>query len=203
AAAVDFYEDDIKLVKPHIGAVQVSLPSDTSFASYDAAIAHIEGAPLPADTEIVWNQGFFDAVLVYDIDSVRSRFALHPYFTALAPRVGSSVHFLLPSGAVRTFELSNDPGLVRLDPLWYQSATTFVRAGFLQVFGGMEYLLFLVCLVIPVRRLRGLLPIVAAFTVGHSATLVAAAFQIAPTGAWFPPVVATLTAVAIVCMTID
>ena len=68
---------------------------------------------------------------------------------------------------------------------------------------GSEYLLFLVCLAIPVRRLRTLAPVAAAFTVAYSVTLIASAFQIAPSGAWFPPAVAALTAIAIVLMTID
>ena len=77
----------------------------------------------------------------------------------------SSIHFLLPNGAVRTFELNNDPGLVYLNPEWHQSAWTFAKAGFLQVLSTTEYLLFLVALSIPVRRLRGLLPVAIAFAV--------------------------------------
>ena len=203
ADAVDFFEDGNKLATPRIGAVQVSLPSDTSFTSYQSALAHVQGAPLPVDTEVVWNQGFFDALLEYDTGSAAAQWSLHPYFTALAPRVVSSVHFLLPSGQMRSFELNNDPGLVHLDPRWYQSVWTFTGAGFVQVLTGSEYLLFLVCLAIPVRRLRTLAPVAAAFTVAYSVTLIASAFQVAPGGAWFPPVVAALTAIAIVFMTID
>jgi hypothetical protein len=203
ADAVDFFEDGNKLATPRIGAVRVSLPSDTSFATYESAVAHVQGPPLPVDTEVVWNQGFFDAVLEYDVQSARSGLALHPYFTALAPRVVSSVHFLLPDGAVRTFELNNDPGLVYFNPRWYQTAWTFATAGVLQVLGGTESLLFLVCLAIPVRRLRALLPVAVSFAIASSITLIAAAFHIAPSGAWFPPVIATLTAIAIVCMTLD
>jgi HupE / UreJ protein len=203
ADAVDFFEDGDKLASPRTGAVRVSLPSDTSFASYELAMAHVEGAPLPVGTEVVWNQGFFDALLEYDLPSPGTGLALHPYFTALAPRVVSSIHFLLPNGAVRTFELNNDPGLVYLNPQWHQSAWTFAKAGFLQVLQTAEYLLFLVALAIPVRRLRGLLPVAVAFAVAYSITLIASAFQIAPSGAWFPPVIASLTAIAIVCLTID
>src|SRR5439155_13541697 len=198
-----FYEGDVKLTTPRFAAVRVSLPSDKSFESYASALAHVQGPPLPIDTEVVWNQGFFDALLVYNITSERSRFALHPYLSALAPRVVSVVHFLLPNGSVRNFALNNDPGLVRLDPRWHQSVLTFVSAGFLQVFDSMEFLLFLVCLAISVRRLTALVPLAAAFAVAHSVTLVGSAYQIAPTGAWFPPVIAALTAIAIVCMTID
>jgi hypothetical protein len=92
---------------------------------------------------------------------------------------------------------------VHLNPRWHQVVWTFVRAGFLQIPNGPEYLLMLLCLAIPVRRLRGLLPVAAAFMLACSITLVASAFQIAPAGAWFPPTIQALTAVAIVCMTLD
>ena len=87
---------------------------------------------------------------------------------------------------------------MHLDPRWYQAAWTFAKAGFLQILGGTEYLLFLVCLAIPVRRCCALLPVAAAFTVACSVTLIASAFQVAPSGVWFPPVIASLTAIAIV-----
>jgi hypothetical protein len=203
AEAVDFFEDGGKLAMPRIAATQISLPSDASFASYQTAMAHVQEPPLPVDTNVVWNQGFFDTLLEYDIESADGDLALHPYFTALAPRVVSSVHFLAPSGVTRSFELNNDPGRVHLDPRWYQSIWTFLGAGFLHVLGESEFLLFLVSLAIPVRRPRALLPVAAAFMVASSATLIGAAFQIAPTGAWFPPVVSSFTAIAIVCMTID
>ena len=73
ADAVDFFEDGNKLAMPRIAAVQVSLPSDTSFTSYQSALAHVQGAPLPVDTEVVWNQGFFDTLLEYDIGSAAAR----------------------------------------------------------------------------------------------------------------------------------
>jgi hypothetical protein len=203
ADAVDLFEDGGKLTNPQIDAVQVSLPSDASFAGYESALAHVRGPALPIDTEVVWNQGYFDAVLEYDTHSPDARFALHPYFTMLAPRVVTSVHFFPPAATARTFELNNDPGLVHLNPSSYHAAEAFVKAGVLQIVGGGEYLLFLVCLAIPVRRLRGVMPVAAAFIVACSTTLIASAFQISPGGSWFAPVVAALTAVAIVCMTID
>ena len=203
ADAVDFFDNGSKLAAPRIGAVRVSLPSDASFASYESAMTHFGSANLPVDTEVVWNQGFFDAVLEYDVESEGDEFALHPYFTALAPRVVSTVHFVSPNSLQRSFELTNDPGLVHLNPLWHQTVWTFVRTGFLQIPSGAEYLLMLVCLAIPVRRPRRLLPVAVAFMAAGSITLIASAFQIAPSGAWFPPAIQALTAVAIVCMAID
>jgi hypothetical protein len=59
------------------------------------------------------------------------------------------------------------------------------------------------CLVIPFRRLRPLIAVVTAFTVGHSITLVSAALGLAPTALWFPPLVETLIALSIVYMAFE
>jgi hypothetical protein len=203
ARALEIYEGDVQLRTPRIADVRVSLPSDRSFSSYELALAHVQAPALPIDTDVVWNQGFFDALLVYDLESAGSRLGVHPHFASLAPRVVTALSGRLPSGEVRAFELNNDPGLVRLDPRWFESASRFARAGFLHSLGGMDYLLFLVCLVIPVRRLRELVPVVAAFTVAYSATLVGSAYQIAPTGSWFQPAIGALIALSVAYAALD
>ena len=65
---------------------------------------------------------------------------------------------------------------------------------------GPDHLLFLACLVIPVRRLRALVLMATAFTVAHSITLLATAFGLGPQGLWFPPLVETLIAASILWM---
>ena len=61
-------------------------------------------------------------------------------------------------------DLHGDPGIVELDPRWYQAAFTFVRAGFAHILEGPDHLLFLVLLVVPFRRFWPLAAIVTAFT---------------------------------------
>ncbi len=56
----------------------VSLPSDKSFGSYESALAHVQGAPLPAGMDLYWNQQFIDVLLEYPIQSDRSEFAIQP-----------------------------------------------------------------------------------------------------------------------------
>ena len=64
--------------------------------------------------------------------------------------------------------------------------------------------MFLLCLVVPFRReLRALVWIVTAFTVGHSVTLIASAYGLAPDALWFPPLVETLIAASILYMAIE
>ena len=93
--------------------------------------------------------------------------------------------------------------LVRLDPRWHQAALQFVRIGFLHILSGTDHLLFLLCLVVPLRRIKPLAVVVTAFTAAHSITLAAAAFNLAPDGLWFRPLVETMIAASIVYMALE
>jgi hypothetical protein len=203
AREVALYEEDRRLGEPTIAAVRVSLPSDTSFREYDTAVAHLRGSPLPADTELYWEQGILDVWLEYPIDSDMSRFAINPGLRPLGQRVTIALRLLTPDGRTRAFELHDDPGIVRLDPRWHQAAGRFVASGFEHILGGIDHLLFLLCLVIPLRRLRTLVLVVTSFTVAHSVTLFASAYDMAPGGLWFPPLVETLIAMSIVYMALE
>ena len=78
-----------------------------------------------------------------------------------------------------------------------------MHLGFLHILGGTDHLLFLFCLVIPFRRFRSLIPIVTSFTVAHSITLIASAYNLAPDALWFPPLIETLIAASIVYMALE
>ena len=73
----------------------------------------------------------------------------------------------------------------------------------MHILEGTDHLLFLLCLVIPFRRLRPLVVIVTSFTVAHSITLIASAFGFGPDALWFPPLIETLIAVSIVYMALE
>ena len=47
------YEDDVLLSAQELIAVRASIPSDQSFASYDQALAHVLGPPLPDDLSLI------------------------------------------------------------------------------------------------------------------------------------------------------
>jgi hypothetical protein len=128
---------------------------------------------------LYWNQQFLDVLLEYTIASDRSAFSIRPRFSRLGLRVLTTLQFLPPAGDSRAFELHGDPGLVRLDPTWHQAVLRFVELGFLHILDGADHLLFLLCLVIPFRRLGQLILLVTSFTVAHSITLIASAFGFA------------------------
>ncbi len=200
---IEIDEGDTPLPEPSIAATQVSLPSDQSFTDYDAALAHVTGPKLANGANVVWTQVMLDVLFDYKIHSDRSSFSLHPRLERLASRVITVVRFLPPGGAVRAYEFLGDPGLVRLDPRWYQAAGRFIELGFFHILDGTDHLLFLLCLVIPFRRFRALIPVVTAFTVAHSITLIASAYNLAPDALWFPPLIETLIAMSIVYMALE
>ena len=200
---LDLYENGDRLPAPRVVSVRASLQSDRSFASYDEAIAHLEGPGLPVESEFFWSQGLLDVLFEYPIPSDQSRFSIRPRLARLGLRTLTVLRFLPPGGAVRGFEFLGDPGLVQLDPRWHQAALQFVKLGFFHILDGTDHLLFLVCLVFPVRRLRSLVAVVTAFTVAHSITLIASAYDLAPDALWFPPLIETLIATSIVYMALE
>ncbi len=199
----DLYENGPRLAPPKIVHARVSLPSDRSFTSYEQARSHVAGPPLSDDLDLYWNQQMLDVLLQYQIGSDRSAFAIHPRVDRFGQKVSTALRFLPPEGGARAFEFHGDPGLVYLDPRWYQAALNFTASGFLHILGGIDHLLFLFCLVIPFRQLKPLAIIVTSFTVAHSISLIASAFNFVPDALWFPPLIETLIAVTIVYMALE
>jgi hypothetical protein len=151
---------------------------------------------------VFWNQAYFDAHLDYPIGSERSDFSLE--LRLELKRLKLFVRYLPPEGSVRAFELHPGAGRVTLDPRWYQAAFTFVASGFEHILGGPDHLLFLLCLVLPFRRIGWtLVAVITSFTVAHSITLIAAARGLVPAGTWFPPFVEVLIAVSILYMALE
>ena len=201
---VEVYENGQLLTVPVIAATRTSLPSDRSFENYDAAVANITtGAKLDQTTEIYWDQGMLDVMFEYPIQSDQSDFAIRPGLTRLGLQVNIVLRFLQPGQPERAFDVHADTGIVHLDPRWHQAFYLFAREGFFHILDGTDHLLFLLCLVIPYRRLKPLVAIITSFTVAHSVTLIASAFGMAPDSLWFPPLIETLIAISIVYMAFE
>ena len=203
ADRIDVYEEDRRLPRPRLVAFVAALPSDTSFDDFDRARTHITGAPLPADTEVATAQVLLDVVFEYPIENERSRLSVATRFESTGLRSTTTLRLLPPGGPERAFQFHGDPGVVPLDPRWFQAAWRFVVDGFFHILGGVDHLLFLLCLVIPFRRIAALVPIVTSFTIAHSITLIASAYDMAPGALWFPALVETLIAASIVYMALE
>ena len=200
---ITVYENDAPLPTPRVVETRISLPSDKSFASFDSARAHVSGPQLTDGLDLIWNQQFLDVLFEYSIQSDRSEFAIHARVDQFGRNVSTALRFMPPGSETRAFEFHGDPGLLRLDPRWHQAALRFVVSGFWHILEGIDHLLFLLCIVIPFRRLRPLVIIVTSFTVAHSISLIASAFGFVPDALWFPPLIETLIAVTIVYMALE
>jgi HupE / UreJ protein len=205
---IELYEGSTLLPKPTVVGSRISLPSDKSFQSYPEAMAHLRSPPLTNSTLMPWNQVSMDVLFDFPINSERSEFSIHPGLARLGLRVVTVLRFLPPNPAggervIRAFEYEGDPGLVRLDPRWYQAAGRFVGLGFRHILDGTDHLLFLFCLVIPFRKFRALIPIVTAFTIAHSITLIASAYNLGPDALWFPPMIEFGIALSIMYMALE
>jgi hypothetical protein len=199
---LELWENNVRLV-PSSADGQLAPLADRSFEEYDRAVARI-AEPLAPDTVIAFEQGYLDAHFVYPISSPKSVFSIQTTIGAdLGDYVRLTIRFIPLGEPSRAMMITGASGRVALDPAWYQASVGFVRLGIEHILSGIDHLLFLLCLIIPFRRIWGLIPVITAFTVGHSITLIGTAYNIAPVGAWFPPFIETAIAVSIVYMALE
>jgi HupE / UreJ protein len=182
---------------------RLSLPSNRSFDRYETALA-LTAQPTDLTSPIYYGQGFFDVHFTYLISSPQSIFEIRTVVASdLRERVKLAIRYLPFGEQSRAMMITGAPGSAVLNPSWYQAAGSFVILGVEHILSGIDHLLFLFCLVIPFRRLRGLIAVITAFTVAHSVTLIGSAYHLGPAGAWFPPFVETAIAASIVYMAVE
>jgi hypothetical protein len=202
AEGLPLSENGVRLAPSSLSG-RLSLPSDRSFADYDRAVDTAD-QPTDPNTAIYYAQGFLDAHFIYPISSPESVFKIQ---TLVAADLGSitrlGVRYLPLGEPSRAMMITGGSGPVALNPAWYRAAGSFVVLGIEHILSGIDHLLFLLCLIIPIRRVRTLVAVITAFTLAHSVTLIGSAYQLAPRGAWFPPFVETAIACSIVYMALE
>jgi hypothetical protein len=189
---------------PTLLGVRALPPADRRFDALASARAAV------ADTAIAWpddlpvEQGALAVHLAWTVPAAVpiGELALTPTFARLGVRTTTVLH-VHTGTATRLLTLEGDPGAIALDPDWRDAAGRFLRLGVIHILGGLDHLLFLACLLLPVRRLRPIVAIVTAFTIAHSITLVAAALGLAPTAPWFAPLVEVGIALSVVGMAVE
>ncbi len=200
ADAVKMFENGEPLRAGRVTHVRASLPSDRSFTSYSAALAHVFSVPLDNSIQLPWQQAMLDVALEFPIGSDSSTFAIETIWANLGVRTNTVLLFEPAGEAERVFSFDGNPGRFSLDPGFLNAAGRFVKLGFEHIFSGIDHILFLLCLILPFRRFRPLVAIVSSFTIAHSITLFASALGFAPAALWFPPLVEALIALSIVYM---
>jgi hypothetical protein len=200
---IELFDDGVPLI-PTMRGARIALLSDHSFASYSAALAHFQAPPLPLDTELFWNQGFFDTELEYTLQSSRPLLAIQ---VNVAPELGERLKLrleYLPIGEpARNYQILGASGRIPLDPRWYETAWLFLKGGFVDAFA-IDRLVFLACLVAPFRKFRSLLAVVMILAGLQALTLTAVA-EGALAGVdvgWLPALNETALALSIVLLAI-
>ena len=176
---IQLQEDGVPL-QPDTQKWRISIPSDRSFASYESAVANVDGPPLPDDTDLFWNQGYFDVHLQYPIRSATGHFSIALDVTPeLGHRLKLQLQYLPADGPARSLRLPGDAGPIALDPGATDAAWLLARIGFSGAFS-FDRFVFLACLVAPFRQLRSLLAVVLVLAALLAATAAVLAQGLAP-----------------------
>ncbi|ALO47108.1 HupE/UreJ family protein [Pseudohongiella spirulinae] len=201
--AVQVFEGDRLLGSPRLDAVRIALPSNRGFVDFASARTTVNSPALDDSVDLYFRQGFLDVLASYEIESEDARFSIDARLGGLGLETTTVLRYVLSDGSERTFSYIGNPGRVYLDPRWYQAVFNFVTLGFDHILEGTDHLLFLLCLLIPLRRIRALIPVVTSFTIAHSVTLIASALGWVPSAIWFPSLIETLIALSIVYMALE
>jgi hypothetical protein len=190
---------------PDATQIRVSLPGDRAFASIAAARRHFAAKPLSPDTRIFWRQAALDLRLRYVLDGSPSAGELT--LDAALRQLGETTRVeILVTGASGTEQMllfDGDVKALPLVPSAWQIAGKFFHEGFLHILGGIDHLLFLLCLVLPLREPWPVVKAITAFTVAHSITLAAASLGLIPSPLWFSSAVEALIALSIVFLALE
>ncbi len=192
-------------LSPADPSIRVALPGDRAFASIASARRHFGLPLLPDDTKIFWRQAMLDVQLRYALPAslAPGDLTMDAELRSLGVQTRVEMRFLARSGEehVLTFE-GNAEGL-SLEPSFWGVALDFLRQGFVHILGGIDHLLFLVCLVLPLRKAWPLVKTVTAFTLAHSITLGASALGWVPSPLWFSALIEAVIALSIVYLAIE
>lgn len=203
ADAVRFTADGRPMAAPTIDAVRVERPSSTAFREWTTAASSFGGASDSTVRDLPTTQAMLDVAMSVPVPADAANLAIDARFARLGERTTTVLHLIHPDREPRTLLLDGDAGSLPFEPTWWDASSRFVRMGFTHILDGIDHLLFLFCLILPLRRPSALLTTVTAFTLAHSITLVGAALGLAPEAPWFAPLVEVLIAASIIVMAIE
>jgi hypothetical protein len=178
-------------------SVRLAAPGDLRFPSLEAAAA-ARDARLPDDVRIPPGQLRVVAEFSAPLPRADARLRLTSRLEHLGQRTRTVLRSRTADGRLHAFTWTGARGSVPLAPGLGDTVGSLFPSGFEHVLGGVDHLLFVFCLVLPVRRLGPLLMLVSAFTVAHSITLGAAALGVVPSALWFGPAVEVGIAASVV-----
>jgi hypothetical protein len=172
------------------------------FATLEEARTALVGPPYPPGAEATYvGDTVVDAVLRLDAGGPVSRYTvagrLHPGLPGEADLANLIIDYLGGDTLIlRQRGLLLEPVAVSRSML--AAAGTFVVEGMRHILEGMDHVLFVLCMAVGALGLSQLLWRVSGFTLGHTVTLIAGFFGLAPSGAWFVPAIESAIALSII-----
>jgi len=199
-AGLEFFADGKALGNGKLLRTRFAAGDDRSFVDFAEALALVRGPRLADSEEIYWKQGWLDVLIAYPLAQPATRISMDAQLQRLGEETQTVLHFVPPNSPERVFSYVGAPGRIELDPGFWNATARFVGLGFSHILSGIDHLLFLFCLIVVARSVWALVPVITAFTLAHSITLVSAALSLTPTALWFPPLIETLIALSILYM---
>jgi len=192
-------------LSPGSVTTRLALPANRAFEGIEQARQHFANPPLAASTQVFWRQALLDVRLQFPLpDEVEtSDLRLDVALQHLGVLTRVDLLHVAADGSEALFSFDGYIQGLMLEPGALGVASDFLERGVVHILGGIDHLLFLLCLILPLRRLWPLIKAVTAFTVAHSITLAAAALGYVPEPLWFPALVETLIAASIVFLAIE
>ncbi len=204
AAAGFRFDVDGKLLVAVVEDVRIHrVGSQPDYATLDEARAAFAGNQVyPAKADPVYvGDVVVDVILHYRHDDPVYTYAVSSSLDPGLPGQESTTNLILDysPGSVEVFRargLLSEPIVISRSAL--SAVGTFIKEGIRHILGGLDHVLFILCLVLGATRLKSLFWRVTGFTIGHTITLSAGFFGFVPSGAWFVPTVEASIALSII-----
>ncbi|MFT7687321.1 MAG: hypothetical protein ACI9FB_002673 [Candidatus Azotimanducaceae bacterium] len=196
------YQSD-QALESTVEKIRVSLPTNKAFRNVNDVNIHFDSTLLPDTTILFWQQALVDIRLSYKRLNVEPRYSITPQLAGLGQRTITLLKYYNQNAEEFQFDYIGDPGRLDLNPPVLSVLFKFITDGFIHILGGIDHLLFLIVLIAPLSKLRELLIVISAFTLGHSITLITATFGFIPDYLWFPTLVEFIIAISIILLAID
>ena len=173
------------------------------FATLVEAKAAFASRPVYSDTTgpVYVGDGVVDIILLYNAGGPVYDYAISSTLNPGLPGQEDTANLILDysPGGTKVFRargLLAEPVAISRSVL--SAVVTFIKEGVRHILGGLDHVLFVLCLVLGATQIRNLVWRVTGFTIGHTVTLTAGFFGFVPSGAWFVPTVETGIALSII-----
>lgn len=194
---VSFAADGVPLASPRLQTIRLVAPNAALLAGPDLAVNALRlAAPQAPKARLAPAQWRLDALFSVPITaSARGgELTINPRLAHLGVDTHLDLMVQTREGETRRLRVNGAPGPLPLEPGPVRVASSFLLSGIEHILGGVDHLLFLLCLVVPLLAWRPLVAVVTAFTAGHTLTLASTTLGWAPSGASFSAFVEWLIA---------